>query len=732
MAERRAMWIVLALVLWTLARIDPALAEPAKLETTPIVLSADLITYSTAANVVTAMGNVELDQEGRTLLTDKIAYDVEAGTVRATGNIILIDATGDAVFADELMLDDRLTAGFVEGIGMLLRDGSRIAAVKGVRSEGRKTTLDHAVYSPCEICAESDEPLWQIKAERVVHDQATGTIAYRNARLEVLGVPVLYTPYFYHPDPSVERRTGFLVPSIGTDSQLGFTLETPFFINLAPNRDVTLAPLFTTDAGILLAGEYRDLQTFGLTELGGGITYTDPYQRRNADGETSSAGSDEVRGFVEGRGRYVLSERDRAGFDLNLASDNTVLDRYNISNADVLRNNAYIERFDGRDYLALNTYGFQTLREGDDQDTIPIVLPLAESKLYSGRLLWGSQADWTTSLLGLTRDKGLDTRRFSSGVGWELPWIGQIGDVWSLRLASRADVYNTDGDPQTGSGDGGENTAGRIVPTANLDWSLPLVGMTGSWSHLIEPRASFTYTPNNLNDSDIPNEDSQVFEFDETNLFKASRFTGIDRVDSGTRVSYGLGFNSLGPEAWRVSGIVGQSLRSGSDGLYPQGSGLEDPVSDFVGRFDVRPAELLDLGYRFRADKSSLALRRSDLTLAFGPPRLRFDIQYLRLTEEVEDIASEDLNSREEIVAGIRLQVLDSLAIGARTRRDLKEDRTVTNQYGLVYTNPCLVLVAGLEQSFTQKGELDDEVSFVLRISLRSLGDLESGSDIFN
>lgn len=731
MVEWRAPWILLALVLWMFARPDPVIAQPAEVGDQPIVLNADLISYATAKGVVTAVGNVELNQEGRTLLTDRIAYDIESGTVTAQGNIILIEPSGDAVFADELMLDDRLTAGFVESIGVLLKDGSRIAAVKGLRKDGRTTTLDRAVYSPCEVCAESDNPLWQIKAERVVHDQATGTIAYRNARLEVAGVPVLYTPYFYHPDPSVERRTGFLVPSFGTDSELGFTVETPFFIDLAPNRDITLVPLLTSQAGVFLAGEYRDLQSFGLTELGGGITYTDPYQRRNADGQTEQASGDEVRGFVEGRGRYVLSERDRAGFDLNLASDNTVLERYNISNDDVLQNHAYLERFDGRDYYGLNTYGFQTLRENDDQDEIPIALPLAETKLYSDRLLWGSQADWSTNILGLTRDEGLDTRRFSSEVGWHLPGIGRFGDVWSLRLSTRADVYNTDGDPQTGSGDGGDNTAARLVPIANLDWGLPLVGQTGSWSHLIEPRVSFNYTPGNLNDSDIPNEDSQVFEFDETNLFKPSRFTGIDRVESGARVSYGLGFNSLGPEAWRISGLVGQSLRSGPDDLYPQGSGLEDPLSDFVGRFDVRPSELLDLGYRFRADKSTLALRRSDLSLAFGPPRLRFDIQYLRLTEEVEEIASEDLSSREEIVAGLRLQVLDSLAIGVRTRRDLKEDRTVTNQYGLVYTNPCLVLVAGLEQNFTEKGELDDEVSFTVRISLRSLGDLNTSQDLF-
>jgi LPS-assembly protein len=151
-------------------------------------------------------------------------------------------------------------------------------------------------------------------------------------------------------------------------------------------------------------------------------------------------------------------------------------------------------------------------------------------------------------------------------------------------------------------------------------------------------------------------------------------------------------------------------------------------VSDIVGRVDLRPAELLDVGYRFRVDKSSFAFRRSDLTLAFGPPRLRFDIQYLRISDELPD---QDLRRRQELVAGFRLQMLDSLAIGVRTRRDLEEDRTVTTQYGLVYTNPCLVLVAGLEQNFTTRGELDDEVRFKVRVTFRNLGDLAAGADVF-
>ena len=705
-----------------------AMAQPADIASAPILLTADEITYAAAANLVTARGNVEFAQEGRTLLTDLIAYDIEAGTVTALGNIILIEPSGDAIFADELALDEELRDGFVDGIGVLLSDGSRLAAVKGLRSDGERTTLDRAVYSPCEICEDGGDPLWQIKAERVVHDTASGTVAYRNARLELFGVPVVYTPYFYHPDPTVERRTGFLTPSFGTDSELGFTVETPFFIDLAPNRDLVLSPLVTTGAGVLLSAEYSELQRFGLTEVEGAVAYTDAAGKRDADGNLRPRDGNEVRGHIDAQGRYTLNAQDRAGFDLRLASDDSFLRRYDISNDDVLENRVYAERFGQRNYVGINAYGFQSLREADDQDEIPVVMPLAEARVFGPRDRFGGQADGRASILGLSRSDGLDTRRFSSEVAWQLPQIGALGDVRSLRFAVRGDLYSTSGNPQTRGADGDNNTTGRLVPTVSADWGLPLVGDTGRWSHVIEPRVAFSYTPGNLNKSSIPNEDSLVFEFDETNLFEANRFTGLDRVESGANLAYGLNFDSVGPAAWRVAGLVGQSIRSGPDGLFPEGSGLENELSDVVGRVDLRPLELLDVGYRFRVDKDSLTFRRSDLTLAVGPPRLRFDIQYLRISDELPE---QDLRRRQELVAGVRLQVLDSLAIGVRTRRDLEEDRTVATQYGLIYTNPCLVLVAGLEQSFNRRGELDDEVSFNVRVTFRGLGELEAATDVF-
>jgi LPS-assembly protein len=264
-----------------------------------------------------------------------------------------------------------------------------------------------------------------------------------------------------------------------------------------------------------------------------------------------------------------------------------------------------------------------------------------------------------------------------------------------------------------------------VIPRATLDWSWPLVGDTSGLQYYLEPTVMMTAAPYNLNSNNIPNEDSQQFEFDETNLFSPDRFTGLDRVDEGARVAYGIRFGSLTGGPLDVSGVLGQSWQPREPDDFPQNSGVNSNFSDFVGRLDFRPADYLNIRYRFRADRNSFELRRNDIKLSLGPPRYRLDLSYIELTDEPNDFSS---RSREEVGLGVRLQPLDTLALGAQMRRDLTRDRQVTNMVGVLYTHPCFELLAGLEQSFTDRGELEDELTFKVRVTLITLGSLQGGS----
>ena len=223
----------------------------------PVLLFADRVLVDRETNVIRAEGNVEVVRGERRLLADILQYDQDADQIEATGNVILLEPTGEALYADRVTLSGDLRTGVADQLRARLTDDSLFAAAQGRRIEGTRTELDRAVYSPCPLCPDSDSPpLWQIKAQRIIHDQQEKTITYRNAFFELFGLPIAYTPYLSHPDPTVERKSGFLAPSFGNNSDLGLFVQTPYYFALAPNYDVTLAPIFLTGENPVLTAEY--------------------------------------------------------------------------------------------------------------------------------------------------------------------------------------------------------------------------------------------------------------------------------------------------------------------------------------------------------------------------------------------------------------------------------------------------------------------------------------------
>jgi LPS-assembly protein len=719
--------LVLALALSHLAL--PAAAQPVELGDGPVLMTADELRYDEARGLVVAEGDVDLSRDARRLLADRLTYDQRSDRVVAEGNVVLLEPTGEALFADRVELTGDLREGAVEQLEGLLADDSRFAAARGTREAGNLTRMQRVVYSPCEICPDSPlPPLWQISAREMVHDQAAQEVSYRHATFDLFGIPVAYTPYFAHPDPTVDRRTGLLTPTLKSDGELGFWIETPYHVVLAPNRDVTLSPIVTTKEGPVLAAEYRELRTRGPLTLDGSITHGSTF-----DDPAGVRRERKPRGHVDGIARWDL--RDdlgpgwRAGADLALSTDKTYRKRYRFGSESILTNRAFAERIWDRNYGVIAGYGFQGLRDTDRQGEIPIVLPLAETSLVGERGWRGSRWVTDASLVALSRTDGLDTRRVSAEGGWELPWRGPIGDLYELRVGLRGDLYHTTGDPLTFSNDGGSETVGRVLPSAVLDWRWPLVRNQGRWHHLVEPVASARVSPYGGNDERIPNEDSVDFEFDDTNLFKRVRFTGLDRVEGGPRLAYGLRFTSQGPGVTRVSGLLGQSWRPRRDDTFPRGSGLEGRFSDYVGRIEARPVDWLDVGYRFRLKRDQLRVMRNDVRLSLGPPRLRLDLNYLRLADQPDE---DEFRRREEITATLHLRLRDDLAFSLRTRRDLTDNATIANTIGMVYNNPCLILVAGLEQSFTRTRDVRPTTTVTVRATFRNLGEVTAATDIPN
>ena len=714
MAGRRSTF---ALALLTALLVVALPARALDLGEGQVLLIADRVEFDVEENVLVASGNVQVTRGERRLLADTLRYYQDTDRMAAEGNVALLEPTGDTLFADRVTLSGDLREGVASQLRARMVDDSLIAAEGGRRTSGNRTELDRAVFSPCPLCPDSSAPpLWQISARRVIHDQAAQDVYYHHAFFELAGIPIFYTPFFSHPDPTVRRRSGFLVPSFGSDSALGLSVETPYYFALAPNYDVTLAPIFYTQENPVLTAEYRHLLPSGSFEFFGSAT--NGSRPIKDEGEPQPSGNT-FRGAIEGEGRFRLNQGWRWGFDLSAASDDTYLERYNFSNENVLNNRLYAERYWERDFVTVDAYGFQGLREDDDQGLIPVALPQAHVHLTSDPTLWNSRFTFDSDVLALTRSDGLDTRRVSSTGAWILPWQSPIGDRYELRLDVRGDVYQTDGDPQTFE-DNGSNTTGRVIPRGTLRWGWPWIGEAFGGSHVIEPVAMASVAGDGHNSGDIPNEDSQDFEFDDSSLFEPNRFPGLDRVQGGSSIAYGVRFGTY-TDRQLFSGLFGQAYALDEDVEFDPTTGLDEDLSDFVGRVDLTPANWLNVYYRFRLDRNDLTFVRNEVGALTGPPRVRVNVGYMMLED---DPALQSLREREELRGGITLGVSDSLSLRATGRYDLANDRTVSWQFGGVYTHPCLQIIAGVERRNTSNRDADDSTTFSVRLTLKYLGEI--------
>ena len=716
-ASRRLTALIALLVAAPLALY--AATAPAA-ESTPVLLSADDLRYDDKGQTAIASGNVEVIYGKRMVLADRLTYDKTKDVLVAEGNVRLLDEQDTVTFADKMELTADLRDGFGEHLSMLMADNARIIAASGSREDGRVSTLNQAVYSPCNLCADDPRkpPLWQLKAARVEHDAVMKDITYHDAWMEMGGVPVFYTPYFSHPDPSVTQRSGFLAPRYGSKTDLGMFLRSYYYWGIDPEQDLTLEAMLTSRRGLLVGADWRKRFENGAINLSGSFTETD---RTEGTGPAETLRPDELRGHIFGDGRWDINETWRAGFTLARTTDKSFLRQYDYSEADILQSNLYLEGFWERAYADMRVIDFQDLRPGITQET-PAVLPQfsyaaqgAPGGFWGGR--WAIEAD----ALDLVRNSGADSRRLSIAGNWQRRLAADMGLVAQFDLDAAGEMYFTDDQPFPADDSA---VTGRFLPQATMALSYPMARAYEGFTHMIEPIAAMTIAPNLPDSNDIPNEDSRDLEFDATNLFDDNRFPGLDQRESGTRVSYGIRSEITGDNGGYGQVFFGQSYRFHRDNDLPTNSGLEDNFSDFVGRVQLSPAEWLDLDYRLRLDHADLGPHRHELEVSAGVPAFRVDATYLY----GEDLAGPTVQDRQQIAFGVTSQLTDNWSIAAFHRRDIDSvnDGPLESRLGFQYDDECLTFSVNGRRDSTERDGISSGTSIYFALDFKTLGSVKS------
>jgi LPS-assembly protein len=705
---------------------------PAPANEQVIDFSADSLEYLNDSDTVIASGDVRMFREGNRLRADKVTWNRQTGEVRAEGDVAVTNPQGDVAYGDSVQLTDTLRDGVVDNLLVVLESGGRLAAVRGTR-QGNLYTLDDAAYTACSVVDSNGcpkQPSWKITAVRVVYDTQKQRVFYKGARLHLFGLSLLPLPLLSNPTGN-QGGTGVLVPDVQFSRVNGLELTVPYYIKLAPNRDLTITPHIYSDVLPAIEAQYRALTGNGAYQVSGIVTES---RRQPAEIDPGTVSDHDIRGYLDASGRFQLDPKWDISGSLRVTTDRTFLRRYDISRDDRLRSTIRAERIDTDSYFSLTGWATQTLRINDPQGQQPIALPELDYRRRFDDPLLGGRIELQFNTLAIGRTDGQDTQRAFASFKWDLRRLTPWGQEVTFTAFGRGDVYHSDenGLSPTIVYRGNPGWESRAIGALAVDVRWPLIGAVGSSGvQRITPRVQLVATPP-IRNLDIPNEDARAIELEDSNLFALNRFPGYDRFEDGARITYGLDYGLTLPGI-SVDANIGQSYRlSDRPALFPDGVGLTDKLSDIVGRTTVRFRDFVSLTHRYRLDKDNFAIRRNEIDATIGSRQTYLLLGYLRLNRDI-DTSIEDLRDREEIRLGGRVQIgrfWSAFGSAIVDLTDRNEDpfstadgyQPIRHRLGIAYTDDCLELGVTWRRDYQDTGDARRGNTFLLRLSFKNLG----------
>lgn len=681
---------------------------------TEIYFSADELSNDSYSDKVTAIGNVEIIRQDLTLRADKVIYDQNTDHIQAEGNIVLLEKSGNVIFADTLNLKDHMQEADVNNIKVVLLDKTRLAATSFHKKSDDSKVLRNAVYTPCDSC-QNKSPLWQMKARKVIHDPVGQNVEYQSAFLEIKDIPVFYTPYFSHPDPSVKHRSGFLFPHFMSNNYLGAAIQPQYFWDISPQENVLLNPFISSDKGIVYSAIYN--KYFYRGELSASGTFLQDEDDNNKK---------ENRGNLFLYGRYELNDYWVADTDINYASDDNYLKDLSLPRKDDswLTSRVRMQAFDNRNYASIEGYYYDMLSYNLKDNNTPYVLPLMSYENISSPNQYGAYTKTIFNTASVYHEEGDSSQRATMINSWNLPYTSPYGEKYRLVASIKSDLYyinqyiNDNQEEYTG-------TTGRIFPQLGLEWRLPFIKSTPESSQILEPIIVAAIAPDQDNKPDkIPNEDSQDTNVTDTNIFDLDRYSGYDRNDVGSRISYGLNWSFYDKYWGRSALLLAQTYEFDKEENLLNQSNKQSHFSDYVGRIYAKPNEYFSMNYRFKLDKDDYSINYSELTASIKNDALWLSTSYI-FFPEASEVAAYDEYRRKEIYTSVGAKVTRNWSVDLYTRQDLENNEPISRGGRLIYEDECSRFSFRAEKEYSDDPEDENTgLSFYFSFFLKTLGGL--------
>ena len=662
-------------------------------------LIADQIYISDENDKIIAQGNVKIFANKKILSAKKIIYNNSSSLVQVYGPIEIIDDKKIKITADYSLVSKDLKKIISKGVKALFENQFQITSEEIKYTSRDKTQFTNSMGTSCKICSkDSSSPLWNIKSESIVHNQKNKTLLFKNALLEIGGIPVFYTPYLKTPEPGIKRASGFLTPSIISSDIYGYGLKQPYFIVLNNNSDLTIS-LFKTNQTILFETEYRaKLKNENIK-----ITSTIEPNISNK----------KINGFIKFKGEKKYPESFNLLYDFTLFDKKKSLITYDHKIRDYVSNYLIINKFKNNKKRTFETFYFQSLRTPVGEE--PIIFPNYQEKSISNLFANNIILSNRFGILNLFNKNKRYTRIDHTA---ELRYNGvhENGFIYENLGKVSNHFYDIREVPNLRS------NYLEIKPLISTTISYPLIKFNNNkYKEFLIPKLQLNYSPYKQSET-TSNQDSIEIDLDRTSLFSINRFSGEDIQEKGLWLNSGIKYEMKSANGKNYGTELGQIFRFDNINQFSETTGLNGKNSDFLissffhykNFFSIKNTSIITNNLKFRKSETSMNLDGE-----------KNQISSSLIYESKNNYDNKTLT---EFSISLISKIDKKWKSNFDMRHDIANNQPISATTGLTFENECVDFSINFSKRFASSEKLPEDTRIELSFDLGGFGKRNSSS----
>ena len=703
------------------------------------IYSDKIIYNKKKLTILTSKRSIYLDGKGNRLEADEFFYDLILKKIKASGNVNYFNKLGDAFKFSFFEYFEDLQKGSGEKFMGKMADGSLLegssAEIDGEKgtviiSQGKKK-LKRNAYTPCksekglEKSITEKCPDWSVTSSKTTHDREKKMLYHKNVLVNIRNIPVFYTPYFSHPDPSVKRKSGFLPPSIKNFNNLGRSAKTPYFLEIDGSKDITFTPVYYDKENPVFLGEYR--QKNKNSEFYLDTSYSKGYKKLNKKGDdgiliqrTPGSRNHFFFNFLGNYNDLLFSSNDLE-INIQKISKKNYLKVHEINTAHIkqdisaLQNDIILRSYENNKQLTLEAYIYENINEVAKNKKYQYTLPTITFNNFLRKFNQSIRFNNSFSAKNLGENINQIHQINNINTSSELKKINAIKGMGTVLKASinNFNIYNEN---ITG---GKENMNNDGYLTLAIENSYPLIKYNDKTEQSISPILFSKYTTGSMENA---TEQNKILKYQD--IFSMDRTNNLTTIETGASVGYGVTYNinkkDLDNSVFLDAEFsIGQVLKKNRLKEMPKNSSLQEKKSDYVGNslFKINSKKFnngkIKIDYNYIINNSFNKFLKNEITTSFNNDNNNLSLSYYEENK---------IGQKHYVEAKYKREFENKLGISMGTRKNFQENFTERNFIETYYDTECLKIGLNLSKTFYQDSELRPSNNLTLSIVLKPFG----------